>query len=92
MGSWIQDSKGSKGPKGPKGRRNSYTVDASGQTDTEYFGTAFIELDQSGGVTPAGGYLQLIADSTLIVNHEDEYQLVSIGREDADCVATHFSF
>ena len=86
-GRWIQDSKGPKGPKGPtKGTRTSYTIaDATTGPDITSF-------EQSGRVTPAGGYLQLWAESTVIFAVGlPPAEFVSIGHEDSDCVETHFS-
>ncbi len=85
-GRWIQDPKGTKGP--TKGKRTSYTIaeGASGQGIDLY--------EQSGRMTPAGGYLQLWAESTVYFTDGSRMpdvltspaDLVSIGWEDdANC-------
>jgi hypothetical protein len=86
-GHWIQDPKGTKGP--TKGKRTSYTIAAGAS------GPGIESYVQSGGTTPAGGYLQLIADSTVYFTSGSRMpahplisspaDLVSIGWEEADC-------
>lgn len=84
-GDWYQDAKGGKGSKGPKGTKTSYTIaNATGPHITSF--------EQSGSVTPAGGYLQLWAESTVsFTGGGMPAEFVSIGHEDADCVETYFS-
>jgi len=74
-GQWIQDSKGKKGP------RTSYTIE-----DATFDEKVISRFEQSGGVTAAGGYLQLWAESTVHYNDGlDPAEFVSIGQLDADC-------
>ncbi len=79
VGYWIQDSKGKKGP------RTSYTIENATEIDQGNI----ITFEQSGGVTPAGEYLQLWAESTVLYDDNlPAAEFVSIGHLDSDCVET----